>query len=107
MGKRAIFHHVRIEVRALVNAKLFLNCEISRKLKVSDASVRSIKTKIESEEELSPKRKKKCGRKPIFTPWSERSLKKSFLQNRFATTKGIKSQLQDIDVKASERTLRI
>ncbi|GFX76726.1 transposable element Tcb2 transposase [Trichonephila clavipes] len=56
------------EVKALVNAKLFSNREISRRLKVSEASVRRIKKKIESGEELSPKRKKKCSRKPIFTP---------------------------------------
>ncbi|GFW38204.1 uncharacterized protein TNCV_3839321 [Trichonephila clavipes] len=65
-----------------------------------------MKKKIESGEELSSKRKKKCGRKPIFTPRSERSLKKFFLQNRFSTTKVIKSQLQDINVNASERTVR-
>ncbi|GFV06481.1 three prime repair exonuclease 2 [Trichonephila clavipes] len=64
------------------------------------------KKKIESGEELSPKRKKKCGRKPIFTSRSERSLKKICLENRFATTKVIKSQLQDINANASERTVR-
>ncbi|GFW17813.1 hypothetical protein TNCV_1134131 [Trichonephila clavipes] len=94
------------EVKALVNAKLFTNREISRRLKVSEASVRRIKKKIKSGEELSPKRKKKCGRKPIFTPRSERSLKKICLENRFSTTKVIKLQLQDINVIASERTVR-
>ncbi|GFY28369.1 uncharacterized protein TNCV_4397011 [Trichonephila clavipes] len=93
----------KAEVKALVNAKLFSNREISRRLKVSEASVRRIKKKIESGEEFSPKRKKKCGRKPIFTPRSERSLKKICLENRFATTKVIKSQLQDINVNASVR----
>ncbi|GFU06193.1 hypothetical protein TNCV_4765031 [Trichonephila clavipes] len=82
----------------------FQNCEISRRLKVSEA--RRIKKKIESREELNPKRKKKCGRKPIFTSRSERSLKKICLENRFATTKVIKSQLQDINMNASERTVR-
>ncbi|GFS68872.1 uncharacterized protein TNCV_409461 [Trichonephila clavipes] len=89
-----------------MNAKLFLNREISRRLKVSEASVRCIKKKIESGEELSLKRKKKCGRKPIFTPRSDRSLKKICFENRFATTKVIKSQLQDINGNASERTVR-
>ncbi|GFW67727.1 hypothetical protein TNCV_3445991 [Trichonephila clavipes] len=93
-------------VKALVNAKLFSNREISRRLKVSEASVRRVKKKIESGEELSPKERKKCGRKPIFTPRSERSLKKICLENRFATTKVIKSQLQDINVNASERNVR-
>ncbi|GFX62093.1 hypothetical protein TNCV_2228191 [Trichonephila clavipes] len=37
---------------------------------------------------------------------SERSFKKICLENRFSTTKVIKSQLQDIDVIASERTVR-
>ncbi|GFX02282.1 uncharacterized protein TNCV_138581 [Trichonephila clavipes] len=96
----------KAEVKALVIAKLILNHEISRRFKVSEASVRHIKKEIESEEELSPKRKKKCGRKPIFTPRSKRSLKKSFPENRFATTKVIKSQHQDIHVNASERTVR-
>ncbi|GFV69965.1 hypothetical protein TNCV_2844541 [Trichonephila clavipes] len=68
MGKKVIFHHVRkAEVKALMNAKLFSNREISRRLKVSEASVRRIKKKIESGEELSPTKRKKCGRKPIFT----------------------------------------
>ncbi|GFY12054.1 kinectin [Trichonephila clavipes] len=64
------------------------------------------KKKIESGEELSPKRKKKCGRKPIFTSRSGRSLKKICLENRFAKTKMIKSQLQDINVNAYGRTVR-
>ncbi|GFT44503.1 uncharacterized protein TNCV_3250931 [Trichonephila clavipes] len=107
MGKKGDFSLCKkAEVNSLVNAKLFPNREISRKLKVSEASVRRIKKKIESGEELSPKRKKKCGRKPIFPPRSERPLKKICLENRFATTKVIKSQLQDINVNASERTVR-
>ncbi|GFU00859.1 hypothetical protein TNCV_4819901 [Trichonephila clavipes] len=53
------------EVKALVNAKLFSNRKISRRLTVSEASVRRIKKKNESGEELSLKRKKKCCRKPI------------------------------------------
>ncbi|GFV66913.1 uncharacterized protein TNCV_162001 [Trichonephila clavipes] len=44
--------------------------------------------------------------KAYFHPRSERSLKKICLENRFATTKVIKSQLQDINVNASERTVR-
>ncbi|GFV79772.1 hypothetical protein TNCV_1725971 [Trichonephila clavipes] len=84
----------------------FRNREISRRLKVFEASVRRIKKKIESREELSPKRKKKCDRNPIFTSRSERSLKKICLENMFATTNVIKSQLQDINVNASERTVR-
>ncbi|GFS95994.1 uncharacterized protein TNCV_4277761 [Trichonephila clavipes] len=75
-------------------------------LKVSEASVRRIKKKIESGEELSPNRKKKCGRRHIFTSRPERSLKKICLENRFPTTKVIKSQLQDINVNASDRTVR-
>ncbi|GFV27405.1 uncharacterized protein TNCV_3795991 [Trichonephila clavipes] len=72
MGKKGDFSLCKkAEVNSLVNAKLFSNREISRKLKVSEASVRRIKKKIE-----------------------------------FATTKVIKSQLQDINVKASERTVR-
>ncbi|GFU45043.1 hypothetical protein TNCV_4235371 [Trichonephila clavipes] len=89
-----------------MNAKLFSNHEISLRLKVSEASARRIKKKIESGEELSPKRKKKCGRKPILTSRSERSLKKTCLENTFATTKMIKLQLKDINVNASGRTVR-
>ncbi|GFV21841.1 uncharacterized protein TNCV_4525281 [Trichonephila clavipes] len=96
----------KAKLKTLVNAKLFSNRKTSRSLKVSEASVRRLKKKIESGEELSPKRKKKCDRKPIFTPRSERSLKKICLENRFAITKVIKSQLQDINVNASERTVR-
>ncbi|GFW58446.1 hypothetical protein TNCV_3513091 [Trichonephila clavipes] len=56
------------EVKALVNAELFSNCEISRRLKVSEASVRRIMKKIESGEELSPKRKKEMRQKAYFHP---------------------------------------
>ncbi|GFT41136.1 hypothetical protein TNCV_5034231 [Trichonephila clavipes] len=106
MGKKGDFSLCKKEEKSLVNAKLFSNREISRNLKVSEASVRRIKKKIESEEELNPKRRKKCGRKPIPpSPRSERSFKKICLENRFATTKVIKSQLQDINVNASERTV--
>ncbi|GFT56060.1 uncharacterized protein TNCV_76051 [Trichonephila clavipes] len=107
MGKKGDFSLCKkAEVNSLVNAKLLSNREISRTLKVSEASVPRIKKKIESGEELSPKRKKKCGRKPIFPPRSERSFKKICLENRFSTTKVITSQLQDINVNASERTVR-
>ncbi|GFX37755.1 transposable element Tcb2 transposase [Trichonephila clavipes] len=105
MGKKGDFSLCKkAEVNSLVNAKLFLNREISRKLKVSEASVRRIKKKIESGEELSPKRKNAA--ESLFPPRSERSFKKICLENRFATTKVIKSQLQDINVNASERTVR-
>ncbi|GFV36449.1 hypothetical protein TNCV_2234961 [Trichonephila clavipes] len=69
MGKKGdISPCKKAKEKALVNANLFSNREISRRLKVSEASVRLIKKKIESRVELSPKRKKKWGRKPIFTP---------------------------------------
>ncbi|GFV11412.1 RNase H domain-containing protein [Trichonephila clavipes] len=69
MGKKGDFSLCKkAEVSSLVNAKLFSNREISRKLKVSEASVRCIKTKIESGEELSPKRKKKMRQKAYFHP---------------------------------------
>lgn len=107
MGKKSdLSPRKKAEVKALVNTKIFSNREISRRLKVSEASVRRIKKKIESGDELSPKRKKRCGRKPIFTSRSERCLKKLCLENRFATTKLIKSQLQYANVNASERTVR-
>ncbi|GFX08576.1 uncharacterized protein TNCV_4170751 [Trichonephila clavipes] len=76
MGKKGdISPCKKTEVMALVNAKLFSNHEISRRLKVSEASVPRIKKNIESGEELSPKRKKKCDRKPIFTPRSASVMK--------------------------------
>ncbi|GFX91817.1 uncharacterized protein TNCV_3530161 [Trichonephila clavipes] len=109
MGKKGDLFFLpckKAEVKVLVNTKLFSNRDISRRLKVSEASVRCIKKQIESREELSPKRKKNCGRKSIFTPRSERYLKKICFENRFATTKVIKSQLQDMNVNASERTVR-
>ncbi|GFX07769.1 hypothetical protein TNCV_4160381 [Trichonephila clavipes] len=56
------------EVKVLVNAKLFSNHEISRRMKVSEASVQRIKKKIESGEELNPKRKKKNVAESLFSP---------------------------------------
>ncbi|GFX88955.1 transposable element Tcb2 transposase [Trichonephila clavipes] len=78
MGKKgALSPCKKAEVKALVNAKLFSNREISRKLKVSEVSVRRIKKKIEPGEELSPKRKKKCGTKPI-SPQGQKDLLRKF-----------------------------
>ena len=77
-------------------------------MKVSEASVQRIKKKIEAGDDLSPNRKQRCGRKPIFTPRSprsERCLKKICVENRLTTTKIIKSQLQDANVNVSERTV--
>ncbi|GFV64866.1 transposable element Tcb2 transposase [Trichonephila clavipes] len=41
---------------------------------------------------------------PIFTPWSVRSLKKICLESRFATSKVIKSQLQEVNVCFSDES---
>ncbi|GFY05035.1 hypothetical protein TNCV_561671 [Trichonephila clavipes] len=79
MGKKGDLSPCK-KSEVIVNAKLFSNRKISRRLKVSEASVRLIKKKIESVEELNLKTKKKCGRRTIFTPRSERSLKKFTLK---------------------------
>ncbi|GFV78776.1 hypothetical protein TNCV_4552461 [Trichonephila clavipes] len=75
----------KAEVKALVNAKLFSNREISQKLKVSEASVRHIKKKIESGEELSPKRKKK-GQEAYFPPRTKHSLCVVMMEKSFILT---------------------
>ncbi|GFU78390.1 hypothetical protein TNCV_33831 [Trichonephila clavipes] len=89
-----------------MNAKLFSNRKISRRLKVSEASVKRIKKKIESREELSPKKKEKMRQKTYFHLKVRKIFKETCLENRFATTKMIKSQHQDINVNASGRTVR-
>ncbi|XP_049855342.1 uncharacterized protein LOC126335911 [Schistocerca gregaria] len=105
MGKRGdISPREKAEVKALTNTKMYSNQEISRRLEMSEASIRCIKKKIGLVEELSPRRKNKCGRKPIFTPRSERFLKRICIENRFATIKEIKSQLEEANVNASECT---
>lgn len=96
----------RAEVKCLVNLKIFSNREISRKVGVSEASVRRIKKKIEYNEDLSPKRKNRCGRKPIFTLRSERYVKKICVENRFATTKMVQTKLEEANINASESTVR-
>ncbi|GFV09721.1 uncharacterized protein TNCV_2597761 [Trichonephila clavipes] len=60
----------KAEVKALVNAKLFSNREISRRLKVSEASVRRIRKKIE------PKKKEKMRQKAYFHPKTYRPARK-------------------------------
>lgn len=94
------------EIKALLRTKTFSNREVSRQLLVSEASVRRIKKKIEFGEQLLPMRKKRCGRKPIFSRRGERCLKKICLENRFSTTKEIKSKLESYSIQASERTVR-
>ncbi|GFV59281.1 putative transposase like protein [Trichonephila clavipes] len=78
MGKKIDFSICKkAEVNSLVNVKLFSNREISRKLKVSEASVRRIKKKIESGEELSPKRKKHAA-ESLFSPQGQKDLLRKF-----------------------------
>lgn len=107
MGKKGdLSPNKKSEIKTFINFKMFSNREISRRLKVSEASVRRIKKNIETGHELSPKRNKRCGRKPIFTPRAERCLTKICLEDRFCSTKQIKSKLQEANVNASERTVR-
>ena len=94
------------EIKGLLSTKSYLNREVSRRSFVSESSVRRIKEKIELGQELIPQRKKNCGRKMIFTPRSECCLKNICLEDRFATTKDIKSKLESSDIHISERTVR-
>ena len=94
------------EIKGLLSTKSYSNREVSRRFFVSESSVRWIKKKIELGQELIPQRKKKCGRKMIFTPRSEHCLKKICLKDWFASTKNIKSKLESSDIHASERTVR-
>ncbi|GFX82396.1 hypothetical protein TNCV_2870771 [Trichonephila clavipes] len=50
-------------------------------------------------------KKKENAAESVFPPRSEISFKKICLENRVASTKVIKSQLQDINVNDSERTV--
>lgn len=94
------------EIKALISTENFSNREISRQLDVSEKSVRRIKSKLDLGHDLTPKRKGKCGRKQKFTPRSKRCLTKICIENRFATTKHIKSLLEQSNVSVSERTVR-
>ena len=93
-------------LKMLMNRKNYSNWDIFWTLEISESSVRWIKKKINLSEELSPQRTNKCGRKPIFTPWSEHYLKKICLENHFAMTKQIKLNLKSKDILASERTVQ-
>ena len=92
------------EIKGLLSTKSYSNQEVSRRLFVSESSVRLIKKKIELGQELIPQRKKTWGRKLIFTPRSESCFKKICLEDQFVTTKDIKSILESSDIHASERT---
>ena len=94
------------EIKGLLSTKTYSNREVSRRLFVSESSVRRIKKKIELGQELILQRKKKFGQKIIFPPRSERCLKKICLEDWFATTKDIKSKLESSDIHTSERTVR-
>lgn len=93
-------------IKALLDTKMLSNREISRQLNVSESSVRRTKKKIDLSEPLISNRKGKCGRPGVFTPRSERCLKKICIEDRFATTKEIKSKLQTHNIEVSERTVR-
>ncbi|GFS58581.1 uncharacterized protein TNCV_111831 [Trichonephila clavipes] len=67
MGKKGNLSPCKkAELKILVNAKLFSKPRNIMKVETSAASVRRIKKKIESGEELSPKRKKKMRQKAYF-----------------------------------------
>ena len=107
MGKtNDLTPRISAEIKGLLSTKSYSNREVSQRLFVSESSVRRIKEKIELGQELISQRKKKCGRKMIFTPRSKRCLKKICLEDRFATTKPIKSKLESSDIHAYERTVR-
>ena len=107
MGKTSDLTPRKISsIKTLIDTKSYSNREISRRLAVSESSVRRIKRKLDLGQELGPQRKERCGRKKIFTPRSECCLKKICLENRFATTKQIQSSLENIGIPSSERTVR-
>ena len=107
MGKTSGFTPRKsAEIKGLLSTKSYSNREVSQRFFVSESSVRQIKKKIELGQELIPQRKQKCGQKIIFTLISERCLKKICLEDRFATTKDIKSKLESSDIQASEKTVR-
>lgn len=64
------------EVKTLNGTEIYSNRKFFGKLNVSELSVRRIKKKLNFGQDLNPLRKKKCGRKPIFTPRAERCLAK-------------------------------
>lgn len=107
MGRRKDLSPSRIaQTKILVSTRDYSNRDIARRLNISEASVRRIKTKLDSGQDITPKRKRRCGRKPIFTPRAERCLTKICVENRFATTKHIKSRLYLSNINVSERTIR-
>lgn len=107
MGRRKdLSPSIIAQTKILISTRDYSNRNISRRLKISEASVRRIKAKLDSGQDITPKRKRKCGRKPIFTPRAERCLTKICLENRFATTKHIKSRLYQSNINVSERTIR-
>ena len=107
MGKTSdLTRRKSAEIKGLLSTKSYSNREVSRRLFVSESSVRRIKKKIELGQKLILQRKKKCGRKMIFTPRSECCLKNICLKDQFALTKDIKSKLESSDIHASERTVR-
>lgn len=79
-------------------------CSIQKTFQI--VRFKRIKKKLELGQELLPQREKRCGRKPMFTPRAERCMKKICLEDRFTTTKEIKSKLESHNIHAPERTVR-
>ena len=92
--------------KILINTGIYSNREMCRALEISESSGKRIKKKINLCEKFCPQRTNKCGKKPIFAPRSERSLKKMCLENLFATSKHIKLSLKIRGILVSKRTVR-
>jgi hypothetical protein len=55
---------------------------------------------------LSPKRKGRCGTKPIITPRCQRKIKNCIISNRKGTYKQINHKLKEVGIDVAEITLR-
>ncbi|KAF6204834.1 hypothetical protein GE061_018997 [Apolygus lucorum] len=81
-------------------------CEIAKKLKISQKSVSRVKVSVQEGTPLSPDRKGKCGRKSKFSPRLLRKMVQIAKTNRRATSREICEKLKEYGTEVSPSIVR-
>lgn len=107
MGKRKDLSAIKIgEISGMLRAKNHTQREIARICHVSQTSVWTISQKMQSEANLTSKRKGRCGRHRITTKRDDRKIRNIVCENRKLPVNAITNLVNDANIKVSRRTVR-
>lgn len=94
------------QVRVLLEENRYSQCEIARRIGLSQKSVSRIKKSLELNCDFGQNRVGRCGRKKKIDARMRRTLKKIVLTDRRKTKKQLAEDLKDYGVTVSTRTIR-